>query len=706
MTAIAFDLETYLIQPGTLAPKAVCASFFDGITGTLERFTDAFTTIEQHLASNCLLVGANVAFDFAVVLREKPALTRAVFEKYERGEVWDVLIAATLHAIADGRIDDRGMVMDFERQALRQRGAEGTLARRFSLENTTWLYLKRANAKENDEYRLKYGLLDALPTEEWPAVARQYPVDDAVNTFQVYKAQKAHADCMAACGKLERHNWTQMTHHSRAALGLHLSSVWGVRTDPSAVADLERKVNANYEETRALFQSLGFVKKDGKDNGAEIKRRVVKAYTPETKPCEKCKGTGRAASEKTKNEIKCKACDGTGFALSSDVPRTAAGGISADRQTLRDCGDPDLDKWADAGELDKLRETYLPFFKQGTTHPINVRSNVLVASGRTSYEGLIQLIPSKGGARECFVARPGRVWCSVDYAALELCTLAQVTLNQFKRSKMAETINRTKDPGALHTEFAAQMAGATDLEAFAKAAKVKGSKEAGLRQMAKAANFGFPGLMGPVKFVLAKRREGLRLCEAAQINAKCTKKTLAWGGKTLDAPACPDCLDTAAELRKKWFTAWPEIQEYFQWVSLYPGVKNQTAKVVSPLSGYIRGGLHASNLANHPFQHLAAMGAKHALWKVTQESYCDRTSPLYGSRPVMFVHDEIISEMRAETFADAGPRMAEVMVNAMRDFVPDVYISAEPAGMWRWDKRAETRYDSNGRLIPWSPPVI
>jgi hypothetical protein len=57
------------------------------------------------------------------------------------------------------------------------------------------------------------------------------------------------------------------------------------------------------------------------------------------------------------------------------------------------------------------------------------------------------------------VPRPGYYFCSVDYAALELCCLAQMCLWVVGWSRMADVINATKDPGLLHTSFGARMIG-------------------------------------------------------------------------------------------------------------------------------------------------------------------------------------------------------------------------------------------------------
>ena len=74
---------------------------------------------------------------------------------------------------------------------------------------------------------------------------------------------------------------------------------------------------------------------------------------------------------------------------------------------------------------------------------VNASFKTPVASQRTSCaKPNLQQLPKSGGVRECFVARPGALLCSVDYNQLELCTLAQVCLEAFGpgSSKMADAI--------------------------------------------------------------------------------------------------------------------------------------------------------------------------------------------------------------------------------------------------------------------------
>jgi len=70
--------------------------------------------------------------------------------------------------------------------------------------------------------------------------------------------------------------------------------------------------------------------------------------------------------------------------------------------------------------------------------------------------------------------------------------------------------------------------------------------------------------------------------------------------------------------------------------------------------------------------------------------------------PINFVHDEGIFLLRRDgKEATRAQELAELMVAGMKTATPDVKAGAEPALMFRWDKRAEAKYDSDGNLIPW-----
>lgn len=108
---------------------------------------------------------------------------------------------------------------------------------------------------------------------------------------------------------------------------------------------------------------------------------------------------------------------------------------------------------------------------------------------------------------------------------------------------------------------------------------------------------------------------------------------------------------------------------------------------------------------NTPFQGLGAAAAKRAMWLVCREMYTDRRSVLWGSRLVLNVHDELLAEMPEATAPEAGDRMALIMRETLKTFVPDLAksVEADPALCRTMNKGAQMVRDARGRLQVWEP---
>lgn len=191
-------------------------------------------------------------------------------------------------------------------------------------------------------------------------------------------------------------------------------------------------------------------------------------------------------------------------------------------------------------------------------------------------------------------------------------------------------------------------------------------------------NFGFPGGMGEPTMIEYAAGQGIKLTP-----------------------------QRAKQARDAWRKAWPENWDYFKLIGAITSGPGKVGTIKQLRSGRIRGGVMFTQAANGFFQALTADGAKRSLWYVSWECYVgthyndDATpSPLAGCRPVMFLHDEIIAEMREEVAHVAAPRMAELMVIGMREFLPDVPVRAAPVLSRRWVKGAKAKFDAEGRLIP------
>lgn len=442
---------------------------------------------------------------------------------------------------------------------------------------------------------------------------------------------------------------------------------------------------------------------------------------------EELKRTGVAADYH--KLVKVPTCDSTGYQLEGTVvPRTAKGAVQCGRDVLYESGDDVLVAYAGMLEKAKLRETYIPYLRRGVGKTLTLAANPLVDTGRTSYGGVIQQLPREGGIRDAIVARLGYLLCSCDYPQLELYTHAQscLWLMPHVTSELAIALNNNLK---IHCKLAGEMIG----EPYERCVERHKSKDPAfkpLRQAAKPGNYGFGGGMGAVKLVLQQRKQGpdtphpsgpveilvdgekvrgykgLRFCVLVRGTEKCgATKVTEWGPPGRERPCpptCRDCIEVAEELRKAWFKAWPENREYFKLIS---EIVEKLGWVEQHVSRRRRGGVRFTSAANGFFQGLAADGAKRALYLVSRECYAVPSSPLYGSRVILFAHDEIVAEV-LESMADpAARRIAEIMTLTMRAYLPDVgdNMVVEPALMRRLYKAAELREDEDGKLIPWEP---
>lgn len=416
--AISFDTETHLIQPGLLTPPLVCGSMASvdhssgKIHGTLLDRDQTRRVFLEALESNVTIVGANVAFDMGVMAvdfnQRGIDILPQIFRAYREERIFDIQIAEALHAIAGGHlgIDPR------TKQKTRDPGTGKPAG--YSLAVCTDLVLGRKDAKENDTWRLSYVLLEDLPIDEWPEEARKYPIDDAVNTLEVAIAQLGHE------------NLHDLSTQVFTSWCLHLGAIWGVRTDPNALEELRSAALESRERGFPEFVAHGFVREDGTEDTAVVRRAVAIAYGADpNRPCTSCdngrvKGAGKATRL-------CGVCNGTGLDIPADVPRTEPsaafpnGQIQIGRDTLIESGDDALMAYGASQEDDKLLDAYIPFLEDGVARPINLRPNNPLETGRVSYSGLIQTFPrgissrlieslrrrgsSLSGIRECVVPR-------------------------------------------------------------------------------------------------------------------------------------------------------------------------------------------------------------------------------------------------------------------------------------------------------------
>lgn len=240
---------------------------------------------------------------------------------------------------------------------------------------------------------------------------------------------------------------------ARAAFWLRLARVWGLRTDADAVERLHTEMRARMDVLNVRLKNAGVLK--GKfQKGAvkwtrdmsrlrEIVNEAYDGHPPMTKP----KGSS-APQISTEREVL------------EDAPAKHMPDCTPDECSVT-CRTGLLNACAERSGVEKILSTNIPELMTGTQVPINPGWNEMVATGRTSV-GFWQNPPRKGAVRECVVPRPGMLFVSADYSFIELCALAQVCVDKFGMSKLAEAINGGLDP---HLDLGADLLGITYEEA-------------------------------------------------------------------------------------------------------------------------------------------------------------------------------------------------------------------------------------------------
>ena len=228
---VAFDTETYRIVPGRLAPTPVVLTF------TTSNGTEKAVTPDEGARllrawcedASTIIIGHNVAFDMGVMVAAYPDLVEPVFTAYAAGRVRDTVLREKLIRLASGE-----MSSDF--------GA-GSKMTSFSMEAVFKVRFNEdlsALKTGDDAWRINYHRLAGVPLEQWPKDAIDYAMGDATRTMRLFLAQGKDDSLVVdvATGAV-----TNEQEQVAAAWGLHLAGVWGLRTDPHAVAALARRLD-------------------------------------------------------------------------------------------------------------------------------------------------------------------------------------------------------------------------------------------------------------------------------------------------------------------------------------------------------------------------------------------------------------------------------------------------------------------------------
>lgn len=643
MKIIALDAESHPIKPGMVCPRPVCMSWTDdGENIHLVDRAEGLCLLLLWLRDpNIMLVGWNLPFDLSIFAAEDPDLfLPLIFAAYDAGRLRDGMVRQTLIDISEGQHKYRTAIIG------EKKGEH--VKTDYKLASVVKHYfgrdLEKAGETPEDPgyWRTRYGLLDGTPINQWPKPAVEYANNDALEHWNVWGEMQRYVE--------ENHGRTDgmpdEVRQNQHAWALRLVGIWGLRTEATAVADLRKYTEKALGEIVENLKKLGFVRLDGSRDMEKIKAAVEAAYV----------------------------------AKGGKAPRTAKDGVSTSEETLMESGDPNLELLASTSTLRTDMTRYIPMLETGITVPMNPGWISCVETGRVACrEPNWMNLPKVGKTRNCAVPRPGFLYAGCDYDAAELRSWCQVCIDLGFGSTMNEAIKAGID---LHLRVAAGLLSIPFEEATQR--YQDGDEILDLmRNLSKIENFGLIGGMG-AKRLLAAIQENKKLL--AEIEKAGIKVNLAF----------------TKEAIQKWKGTWLEAEKYLD--SMAAAVdQNGETNIEQLRSGRRRGRVGYSDGANGYFQGLTADGAKAALYAVVRECYLkELNSPLFGSRVVLFLHDEIIIEAPEAKADAAAKRLAEVMIAEMQEWLPDVPVSATPTLSRRWYKGSKPAF-ADGKLVPGRP---
>lgn len=238
---VAFDTETFLIQPGMGAPPLVCFQCsIEGKQEIIHAQDPALPGIVRDFLERDTLHGHNVAFDMCVLAAWNNDLLPLIFRAYTDGRILCTRLNEMLSFIEQGK-----------------HGTDFSLA----------ACLKRHTGEEldkTDPWRLRYGTLYKTPIKDWPQEALSYALLDARAQEKLFRAQT---------------RMTDLDNQSRAAFWLRLMECRGIRTDREYVEKYHQEILEQHDQDRRTLIASGLVRRDGTRDTTRAKSRLTQVYS-------------------------------------------------------------------------------------------------------------------------------------------------------------------------------------------------------------------------------------------------------------------------------------------------------------------------------------------------------------------------------------------------------------------------------------------
>lgn len=671
----------------------------------------------------------SAGYDVRVMIQEVPSSTKDVVKAYEDRRIWDTVPREKIMANSVNQLTARP---DPFTGKLGKRGlfTMAMLVMRYFDVDVTGEKL------DPEAWRTRYAELDGKPLKKWPARAVDYALLDAVWPIYIADAQESYHPYDVGGENTRCPLWpedrspptdghamgltrfTAEVHQARCMVAFEAAAAWGFRSNPQRVAETVSEWRRLADEGAQIGIEHGFVitKKDGTTQKklVPLRKRVAAAYGDvpislelgldkalyDEEGWESCPipKDQRKTDNKTWKMWRKRRVKKLVKRLKLPDIYSDVGSVRYASEVLERSGDPVLEAYAESTSYATYLTKYASMLQEAAHVPLTYSIDTMKATMRTSKRNPpYDQPPRKGGFREAHQPRAGWVYVMADYDQAELRAMAQIHrwwglgdgfLQQFVEGIDPHIVVAVELLNAEHKPAPEGAVWTYELFCRAYHEREFGKEWRDLtfdyRQLAKVANFGFRGGLGPATFVTYARGRGV----LGLTVERATRVRDIW------RQTCPE--DTAY-LREigDWLKAGPEPED-----------EDEARKitVALPFTGLVRGGVTYTSGANGNFQHLIAATLAWTGFELWKEQMTDYGTGLYGTRTVLPLHDEIIIEAREEVAHEAAVRLEEVMQAGMRFHLPDVPPAAEATVTRVWSKEAKRLVDPDtGRLIPWEP---
>lgn len=659
---IAIDFETYPITAEAPSPKPICLAYYDGNNSGLLVGKDMESYLQGILKGNDIIIAHNMRFESLVI-----------FEWYL--ELRPLLLKA---------FDDKRLMCT----KVYQQSINNTLKsnnKRASLADCVNYYFKVdiSDSKSEDAWRNRYAELADTPINHWPREAIQYPIDDAIWCYKIYKAQQKVLPIINLHGSVY------------ADFCLNYMGNQGALIDLQRVQLLEGELKAKIQPAYDILLKDGYAEYTKK---GKIKKnlKLIRQYI--TDNCSTVQYTNKNVVS-TSNES-------LAFYLSNNKQLEVV-------QALMNIT-----------EYEKILTSYIPslYSSKGL---IRSTYSPLISTGRTS-SASTKLYPSVNiqqmpreikdvtyDIRNCFIPRPGYQICSIDYSGLELCSTANQLYELTGQESMLRAINSGAEPIDMHSLLAVRLYNlkhkSTPITYGQFIQNKKKDPYKYYRQLAKPVNLGFPGGLGydTMRTILATYDiyPKLEVIETARY-----ENQIAWQVPKLRAEGFPVRIrrskvdeyqlvyDELVEFKRALFNLYPDLEDFLtQGQKKY--LTGQSKPTLNDFGEYELEPCYRLNIKNQfkadwrtytqfcnaaLMQAPSAIGAKAALCNTLRyqlDSNDDRI------RCLAFIHDEIVFEIKqtSEMYAIIG-KVAEIMIDSMQQILPNVRIAVEAEVFDYWKK--------------------